>query len=61
MNKNKNKSIDYCNNIKSPCIGVCKLVGNNCIGCGRTSKEIQNWSKYNNAQKNAIINKYKNS
>lgn len=27
----------------SPCIKVCKLRENTCIGCGRTLTEIKNW------------------
>ena len=27
----------------SPCIGRCTLEENTCIGCGRTSSEIQEW------------------
>ena len=30
-------------NISTPCIKVCKLVGNKCEGCGRTFNQIQNW------------------
>ena len=27
----------------SPCIGVCKLVDDVCVGCDRTAEEITNW------------------
>ena len=27
----------------SPCIGVCKLVDDVCVGCDRTVEEITNW------------------
>jgi len=29
--------------IESPCIGVCELKDNVCIGCNRTIEEITNW------------------
>lgn len=27
----------------SPCVGVCELKDNVCIGCNRTIEEITNW------------------
>ena len=32
--------------MKSPCTKICTLRDEVCIGCGRTLKEIANWSKY---------------
>jgi|TARA_R100001509_G_scaffold87718_1_gene49983 predicted Fe-S protein YdhL (DUF1289 family) len=29
--------------IESPCIGVCELKDDVCIGCNRTIEEITNW------------------
>tara|TARA_R100000900_G_scaffold28935_1_gene22795 strand:- start:832 stop:975 length:144 start_codon:yes stop_codon:yes gene_type:complete len=29
--------------IESPCVGVCELKDNVCIGCNRTIEEITNW------------------
>ena len=29
--------------LSSPCIGVCKLVDDVCVGCDRTIEEISNW------------------
>ena len=42
--------------IKSPCISICKLDSNKiCKGCGRTKKEIKNWSKFSNKQREEIM------
>jgi uncharacterized protein len=30
--------------VNSPCIQVCLLSGEICVGCGRTKKEIADWS-----------------
>ena len=32
------------NELLSPCVKKCSLVGDSCIGCKRTVKEIQDWS-----------------
>lgn len=41
--------------IKSPCIKVCKIENNTCIGCGRTLYEIQHWMKYSDNERDQII------
>ena len=42
--------------IKSPCISICKLDSNKiCKGCGRTKKEIKNWSKFSNEKREEIM------
>jgi predicted Fe-S protein YdhL (DUF1289 family) len=41
----------------SPCINVCKLDHGICIGCNRTIEEIANWTRYNNHQRQKIINR----
>ena len=40
--------------IESPCIGVCTVVDNKCIGCTRTSDEISNWLFYNDFERQII-------
>ena len=37
--------------IKSPCIKVCKLHKNACIGCYRSIEEIKKWNKYSQLTK----------
>lgn len=41
--------------IKSPCILVCQLVDNKCIGCKRTVEEIRKWLSYSEKQRDEII------
>lgn len=40
--------------IESPCIGVCTIIKDRCIGCTRTSHEISNWLFYSDAERKAI-------
>ena len=40
--------------IESPCIGVCTLINEQCIGCTRTSDEISNWLFYDDNDRNEI-------
>lgn len=51
----------YNNEIKSPCIKVCKLENEVCVGCKRTRQEIANWSKYTDKEKLEIILKIKDT
>jgi predicted Fe-S protein YdhL (DUF1289 family) len=37
--------------VASPCIHVCKLQGDVCIGCGRTTKDLTEWVRYTNEQR----------
>jgi len=41
--------------IKSPCVQICKIVNRFCIGCGRTGKEITQWSKYTHQERDDIM------
>ena len=40
--------------IESPCIGICTLINEQCIGCTRTSDEISNWLFYDDNDRNEI-------
>ncbi|MBF95808.1 MAG: hypothetical protein CFH34_01729 [Alphaproteobacteria bacterium MarineAlpha9_Bin4] len=40
--------------IESPCVGVCTVVKNKCIGCTRTSEEISNWLFYSDCERKII-------
>ena len=42
--------------VASPCISVCRMDPKTqlCEGCARTIDEIANWSRYSNADKNAV-------
>ena len=43
--------------IESPCIGVCTVISNKCIGCLRTTEEINNWLHYSDEERNKITKK----
>jgi len=40
----------------SPCVKICQLEGNICIGCWRSLAEIGAWPRAGNAQRAAIRN-----
>jgi len=42
-------------NIISPCIKVCKVENQVCIGCGRTTQEIAEWFKASDKRKRDIL------
>ncbi|MGQ4878517.1 DUF1289 domain-containing protein [Billgrantia sp. LNSP4103-1] len=37
--------------IESPCVSVCQLKGDLCIGCGRTVEEIRHWKAMKRPEK----------
>jgi len=39
----------------SPCIRVCKVHKDRCIGCGRTIEQIRLWSSYSHQQRQGIM------
>ena len=41
--------------IKSPCVNICKLKNEVCIGCGRTTYQISNWSKFRSKKRDQIM------
>ena len=43
--------------ISTPCIKVCKLIGNRCVGCGRTFNQISNWLNYTESKRKRIMEK----
>jgi predicted Fe-S protein YdhL (DUF1289 family) len=44
------------NEVKSPCIAVCRVRGGICIGCFRSSKEIIEWYDADTTRKQEIVN-----
>ena len=42
--------------VESPCIGICELKDNICIGCNRTVEQITNWETMSDEQKEKVIN-----
>ena len=47
--------------IKSPCIDVCKLKNDVCVGCGRTLEEIQYWTSMTNEERLKIYERVQNN
>lgn len=43
--------------VDSPCIGVCSLKNNVCIGCSRTAEEIKNWLELSDDEKLKVIHR----
>lgn len=43
--------------INSPCVNVCRMQGNLCLGCYRTLDEIAGWSQMSDAEKQQVLNK----
>ena len=41
--------------VVSPCIKICTLQDDFCIGCGRTTQEIAEWSKASDKKKRDIL------
>lgn len=41
--------------MKSPCIGVCKLLDGFCIGCGRSLQHIASWSRLSESEREKIM------
>ena len=37
--------------IESPCVSICQLKGDLCIGCGRTMDEIRTWKTMKRPEK----------
>ncbi|SVA53758.1 uncharacterized protein METZ01_LOCUS106612 [marine metagenome] len=41
---------------ESPCITVCRIEGNLCVGCYRTTDEIERWLSYTDLERTQIMN-----
>ena len=41
--------------VVSPCIKICTLQNDFCIGCGRTTQEIAEWTKASDKKKRDIL------
>ena len=46
-------------NIKSPCVKICKLENGICIGCGRTQDEIREWAIMTEIQREETMERLK--
>ena len=45
---------NFANVVESPCINVCKIENDVCIGCGRTLEEIAHWSEMTDTEKEQV-------
>ena len=45
--------------IKSPCVKICKLENGVCKGCGRTQDEIREWVIMTDSQREVIMERLK--
>ena len=45
--------------IKSPCVKICRLQDGVCIGCGRTQDEIREWVIMTDNQREEIMERLK--
>ena len=43
--------------IESPCVKICKLKDDVCIGCGRTKDEIMRWTRMTDAEREEVMQK----
>jgi predicted Fe-S protein YdhL (DUF1289 family) len=43
--------------VPSPCVSVCRIDGELCIGCRRTVSEIIDWPVLNAAEKRAVLDR----
>jgi len=46
--------------ISSPCIKICTLVDNVCLGCSRTGEEIREWLRATDERKLQILERIAN-
>lgn len=45
--------------VKSPCINVCKVQDNLCVGCSRTTAEIATWRDMTDNQRLKVLERIK--
>jgi predicted Fe-S protein YdhL (DUF1289 family) len=43
------------NPVESPCVKLCKLEGEKCVGCGRTKFQITHWMKIEASERRRIM------
>tara|TARA_B100000676_G_C17464871_1_gene525609 strand:+ start:319 stop:480 length:162 start_codon:yes stop_codon:yes gene_type:complete len=41
--------------IESPCIGVCAVIDGECVGCYRTTEQIEEWLFYTDEERSKIM------
>ena len=43
--------------IESPCVSVCRMENEICVGCGRTLEEVVEWYNFTDEEKQAVLNR----
>lgn len=41
--------------MRSPCNQVCRVDAGRCVGCGRTLAEIASWTRFTEAEREAVM------
>ena len=54
MRRGRKERVDW-SDIESPCVKICKLIDNICVGCLRTSEEISQWAWMTHEERSAVI------
>lgn len=54
-----NRLILNMSNISSPCIKICSIDNEKCIGCGRSLEQIANWRNYSEDERLEIMRQIK--
>ena len=54
VRRGKRDRIDW-SDIETPCVKICKIIDNNCIGCYRTAEEIRDWVWMTPEERSKII------
>lgn len=47
-------------NVPSPCVKICTIIDNQCVGCNRTADEIREWFYCDDTRKKEIIKRISN-
>ena len=43
--------------IESPCVSICRMENEVCVGCGRTVDDVVNWYDMTDDEKQAVLNR----
>lgn len=41
--------------MESPCVMICQVINDVCIGCHRTLEQIENWTEYTDLERLEIM------
>ena len=47
--------------VETPCMAICRTENGVCIGCGRTTEEIEKWLDYTDNERKIIMKKLESS